>query len=268
MSDHCVVHFEQKSHSVPFIGQLLLGRLDVLKIKRIVNGHGHLSCNLTEEAKVRVLIGSISDTADGHSSQASMRGAQWQTATGPYVIFAQPLHSPREANFVVNVVNEERLLSLPYGTAKRLIDRQLGNQFPGGGLLQNAYAHDIALRVMQPHAQVVEAKNMAKLLSEIMKQLVQISMCGNGLGNIEERLVLFVLKVRFGRSHGRLFHGVKHIHRAEAVQVRNCHLTKRRCFDRFATGCHGSFPPNSRVRVFVFRQSSSRSSPSGVAAMM
>ncbi len=152
MSDHCVVHFEQKLHSVPFIGQLLLGRLDVLKIKRIVNGHGHLSCNLTEEAKVRVLIGSISDTADGHSSQASMRGTQRQTKTGRDVICTQPLHRPWKARFPVYVVNKKRLLRLPNKTCKRFADRQLSYQFSRSRLFQNMYPHQIAVRIVQPHA--------------------------------------------------------------------------------------------------------------------
>jgi hypothetical protein len=98
-----------------------------------------------------------------------MRGAQRQTATGSEMVLAQPLHRAWKANFVVDIINKQRLLSLPYGTGKRLADGQFGNQLPGRGLFQHVDAHDIALRIVQPGTQIIEVKNVAQRPGEIVE---------------------------------------------------------------------------------------------------
>src|SRR5215813_971848 len=151
--------------------ELLLKRLSPVKIKRVVDGHRHLPCNLLEKPKVCGLIRFLSNAAQGHSPQASVRRAQWQTAAGFDVIFAQPLHRAWEANFVLNVGNIKSLLSLPYKTRERFVDGQFRNQLSGRGFFQNVYTHYVALWIMQPHTQVVEVKHIAQRLGEIVEQL-------------------------------------------------------------------------------------------------
>src|SRR5215475_455176 len=104
--NHRVVHFQQKPYAVPFVRQLSLGRLGLLKIKRVIDGQRHLSGNLLEEPKLRGPIGFLSNTAYGHDSQSSVRGAQRQTVTGSQGIVSQPLHRARKANFVIDIVNK------------------------------------------------------------------------------------------------------------------------------------------------------------------
>src|SRR5215510_1448884 len=92
--------------------ELLLKRLSPVKIKRVVDGHRHLPCNMLEKSKVCGLIRFLSNAAQGHSPQASVRRAQCQTAVGFVVLYAQPLHHAGEASFELNVGNKERLLGL------------------------------------------------------------------------------------------------------------------------------------------------------------
>src|SRR5215510_3339872 len=107
--------------------ELLLKRLSPVKIKRVVDGHRYLSCNLLEKPKVCGLIRFLSNAAQGHCPQASVRGAQRQAAAGLDIIFAQPLHRAWKANFVINVGNIKSLLSLPYKTRERFVDGQFWN---------------------------------------------------------------------------------------------------------------------------------------------
>src|SRR5262245_65740483 len=83
--------------------ELLLKRLSPVKIKRVVDGHRHLPCNLLEKPKVCGLIRFLSNAAQGHSAQASVRRALWQSAVGLEVMFALPLHRAGEETFVVTV---------------------------------------------------------------------------------------------------------------------------------------------------------------------
>src|SRR5919109_674783 len=102
--------------------ELLLKRLRLLKIEGIIDGHRYLPCNLREKPNTRGLIRLTSNAAQGHSSQASVCGAQRQTTTGFDVIVAQSQHRAREANFVLNVVNNESLLSLPHEARERFMN--------------------------------------------------------------------------------------------------------------------------------------------------
>src|SRR5262245_17539220 len=181
--DDGIVNFQQKAHAVPFMRQLLLSGLRLLEVKGVIDSHRHLSCNLLEKAKLSGLIRFFMNAPHGDSSQASMRGAQRQTATRPDVICAQPLHRSGKASFMLNVIKTQRLLGLPNRTRQRFVDGQFRNQVPGPRLFQNVYAHYISLRIMEPNAEVVEVKNIAQRISEIVEQLREVSMRNDRLGH-------------------------------------------------------------------------------------
>ena len=71
MGDDRVVHFEQQSRAIPFVGQLPLGRLGALVVQHVVDGERDLLGHLLHEAKLRLLIDSALFAAETHRARAA-----------------------------------------------------------------------------------------------------------------------------------------------------------------------------------------------------
>ena len=157
--------------------------LDVAQVRQIVDRHRHLSRNLLDKPKFSWLVRFLMNAAQRDSSKSSMRGAQGQTATGRNVIRSEPLHGSRKTDFVLHVIESERLLRLPDEARERIFDGQFANQIPGRRFLQNMYPHYVSLGIVEPYAQVVKLENVSEGPREIVEQLRQIPMRNDRLGD-------------------------------------------------------------------------------------
>lgn len=81
-------------------------------------------------------------------------------------------------------------------------------------------AHDLARWIVQKQIKIIKGNDGRESLREVVKQPVQIPVCGDGLGDIEESLAWAMLDARLVRSKHWLLHNVKHIHVSRARSSR------------------------------------------------
>ena len=177
MGNHGVVDFQQKSHVVPFVCQLLLGRLGALVVQHVVHGDRHLVRHLLHEVELCFLIGSPLQAPESHRAQTSQRRGKRNRTEGLHAILTQQWYQLGEAAFLHDVVNHQGLLGFPHNSPWGFINRQFQPWANSTGYRhrQDVQAHDLARGIMQDQIDVIERNDARKSLGEIMKQLAQVA---------------------------------------------------------------------------------------------
>ena len=87
MGDHRVVHFQQKTHPVPFVCQLLLGRSSALVMQHVVYRDRNLLRHLLYEADLCFLIDAPAGAAESHRAETAQCRGQWDHVVELHVVF-------------------------------------------------------------------------------------------------------------------------------------------------------------------------------------
>src|SRR5215472_4706097 len=117
-----------------------------------------------------------------------LRGGQRNDRHGADVISAQPFDELGKARFLVQIVDQVRLLVLPHPPRRSVLE----GHFTAGALLdrdaafENVQAHDVLRGVVKNQGEEVEINDRMKTRGKIMEQRREIALLRDGLAHFEQ----------------------------------------------------------------------------------
>ncbi len=182
--------------------------LRALEVERVVDRHGNLPGHLLQERDFIFGVAVRPQTAEAQHAQAALGRRQRHRACGLHAVLAQDLQQRGEARFLRDIVQDKRLLGFPDPPGRSFADGKFGAGANGPGPvgLQDVQPHDVARSIVQGQRKVIKFHDPVKPGRKLVKQFAQIVVLGNGLGHLEQRLVLLLR----GSACQRAYNGVAH----------------------------------------------------------
>ena len=106
-------------------------------------------------------------------------------------MFAQQVHDARVARLAADVRVHPGALRLPDQAGRAVVHVSFEAGADGGGFvaLQHVQSHGAACRFVQDQSQKIEAHHAMERRGEVVKQLRQAAVQGDGFRNLQERAV-------------------------------------------------------------------------------
>lgn len=95
----------------------------------------------------------------------------------------------------------------------------------GVGRLEHMRSHALLVRLVQDQIGKIELHHIVEPRRQIAKKLIELTMGGNRLRNLQERLVAAMWKIRLPRRKGVIVHSSEDIWHTQTVQEREEILT-------------------------------------------
>ena len=117
-----------------------------------------------------------------------MRGGQRNNRHGTDVISAQPFDELGKACFLVQIVDQVRLLVLPHPPRRSVLEGHFtaGALLDGDAAFENVQAHDVLRGVVKNQGEEVEINDGMKTRGKIMEQRGEIALLRDGLAHFEQ----------------------------------------------------------------------------------
>ena len=169
--------------------ELMLRRLRVVEVERVLDRHRD---ELRDVAEERDVCGGIRHgivTPEPEHADPSASGREWQDAEASDALLSTPRDGVQPARLSGDVADDERLLRLDDPAHRRVFGRDLESQddIHTRGIEDLRVQHP-SLRVVERHADAVEADDPLQLSGQLAEELVGVATRRHRLGDGQQRL--------------------------------------------------------------------------------
>ncbi len=189
MRDDGVVDLEQKLQPVALALELQLRQLRALVVQDVVHGDRDLAGHVRHERQVGFVVLVRLEAAERHRAQPPQRRRDRHRAIGAHAVLEQHGDEPREARFVLQVADHQRLLRVHHEAGGRLIDGRLEAGLDRRRLLggEHLQPHHVLDGIVEDEIDEVERHDARQPLTQDLEELVQIAIRGDRLGDLEQQ---------------------------------------------------------------------------------
>ena len=175
----------------------------ILKIERVINGHGDLAGDALHELQLGVREALRRHAAEAHGADAALRRGQRKNRHGTDAVFANPRYEVRETHLFVNIGDDERLLRLPDPAGRMAFDGRFhaGHFFRGDARFENVKAHHVADGIVQDEREEVEFNDGMQAAGKVVEKRGEIALLGDCFADFEQGFELTPGMLE-GRSEG------------------------------------------------------------------
>ena len=158
-----------------------------------------------------------------------LRGGQGNNGHGTDVMSAQPFDELGKTGFLVQIVDQVRLLILPGPPRRRVPEGHFtaGLLLDGDAAFENVQTHDVLRGVVKNQREEVEINDGMKPRGKIMKQRRKIALLRDGLAHLEQGFELAPGVLPRG--------GLRHFRRRNHVFRHNRQDTTKNSFQKMLT---------------------------------